>query len=361
MADGDEPDESQKTEEPTSKKLEDSRKKGQVALSREVNHWIMLFAGTLMVAALSPFIMGTLADYLLAFIERPHSFSLDDPGLKNILEESFWAAMAAIGLPFIFLLVAAFIGPFAQVGPLFAPEVLQPKLSKISIIKGFKRIVSPKALVEFAKGIVKLVIVAVVAAVLTLPFYEGVAALIDMPAFEILDTMKFLVIRVLVGVLVIMLIVAVFDYAYQRMDHYKKMRMTKQEVKDEYKTTEGDPHVKARLRQLRQEKARGNIIQAVPEADVVITNPTHYAVALKYDPDESPAPVCVTKGLNEVALRIREIANDHEVVIQENPPLARALYDAMEVDDTLPMEHFEAVAKIISYVFQVKGRKVDAE
>lgn len=361
MAEGEEPDESEKTEEPTPKKLEDSRKKGQVALSREINHWMMLFAATLMVAALSPFIMGGLAEYMLAFIERPHTFSLDNPGLEKILEESFWSTMGAIGLPFLFLLIAAFLGPFAQVGPLFAPEVLQPKLSKISIVKGFKRIFSPKALVEFVKGIVKLVVVAVVAALLTLPFYEGIASMIDMPAHEVLETMKFLIIRVLIGVLVIMLIVAVFDYAYQRMDHYKKMRMTKKEVKDEYKTTEGDPHVKARLRQLRQEKARGNIIQAVPEADVVITNPTHYAVALKYDPDESPAPICVAKGLNEVALRIREIANDHEVVIQENPPLARALYDAMEVDDTLPMEHFEAVAKIISYVFQVKGRKVDPE
>jgi len=165
-----------------------------------------------------------------------------------------------------------------------------------------------------------------------------------------------LIVRLMVGVLVIMLVVAVIDVMFQRFEHYKKMRMTKQELKDEYKQTEGDPHVKARLRQLRSERARQRMMQAVPEADVVITNPTHYSVALKYDPDEMEAPLCVAKGVDAVALRIREVAKEHDIELYENPPLARTLFDTVDIDETIPTEHYQAVAEVISYVFKRKGR-----
>ncbi|HEY8191519.1 MAG TPA: EscU/YscU/HrcU family type III secretion system export apparatus switch protein, partial [Alphaproteobacteria bacterium] len=138
--------------------------------------------------------------------------------------------------------------------------------------------------------------------------------------------------------------------------HHKKMRMTKQELKDEYKQAEGDPQVKAKLRQLRAQRARARMMQAVPQADVVITNPTHFSIALKYKPDEMEAPVCVAKGVDAVALRIREIAREHEIVIYESPPLARVLYDTIEIDQTVPEEHYKAVAEVISYVFKLKGR-----
>ena len=153
-------------------------------------------------------------------------------------------------------------------------------------------------------------------------------------------------------------IVALIDVVYQRNEHTKKMRMTKQEVKDEYKQTEGDPMIKGKLRQLRSEKARQRMMQAVPQADVVITNPTHYSIALKYDPDTMEAPLCLAKGVDEVALRIREVAKEHEIVLYENVPLARALYDTVEIDETIPQEHFKAVAEAISYVFKLrKGMK----
>ena len=151
-------------------------------------------------------------------------------------------------------------------------------------------------------------------------------------------------------------VVAVADLVYQRNEHNKKMRMTKQEVKDEYKQTEGDPMVKGRLRQLRAEKARQRMMQAVPQADVIITNPTHYSIALKYDTDTMDAPLCIAKGVDEVAMRIREVAKEHDIVLFENVPLARALYDSVDIDESIPPEHFKAVAEVISYVFKLKGK-----
>jgi len=148
----------------------------------------------------------------------------------------------------------------------------------------------------------------------------------------------------------------VADIVYQRMEHFKKLRMSRQDIKDEYKQTEGDPQMRARLRQLRMEKAQQRMIQSVPEADVIITNPTHFAIALKYDPEQMDAPVCVAKGTDEVALRIREVANENKVSIVENKPLARAMYDNVEIGTMIPEEHFKAVAEIISYVFKLKGK-----
>lgn len=168
--------------------------------------------------------------------------------------------------------------------------------------------------------------------------------------------MKTLVVRLMVGILVVLLVIAVIDLLYQRFEHYKRMRMTKQELKDEYKQTEGDPHIKARLRQLRTERARQRMIQAVPRADVVITNPTHYSIALEYKPETMEAPVCIAKGLDNVALRIREVAKEHNIVLFENPPLARVLYDTVDIDETIPSEHYKAVAEVISYVFKLRGR-----
>jgi flagellar biosynthetic protein FlhB len=177
-----------------------------------------------------------------------------------------------------------------------------------------------------------------------------------MPPYAFLEELRGLVARLMVGILIILLVIAVLDVLYQRFEHYKKMRMTKQELKDEYKQSEGDPHVKARLRQLRRERARARMMQAVPEADVVITNPTHFAVALKYKPEEMPAPVCVAKGQDAIAQKIREVAKEHDVEIYENPPLARSLFELVELEQEIPQELYQGVAEVISYVFQKQGK-----
>ncbi|MCB9988759.1 MAG: flagellar biosynthesis protein FlhB [Rhodospirillales bacterium] len=357
MAEGDQTqDDSQKTEDPTPKRLEEARKKGQVAMSREMNNWIMLLTAAILVGAGSKAIMGALGNHMRLYIEHAHDFPQVPGGLSVVLGQSFWHVLAIIALPLLVLMAAAFVGPFAQVGPLFAPEVIKPDLSKVSPMKGFQRLFSSRALMEFVKGLLKLAIISVVGVILLYPFYGSIDHFVGLPLMTVLDEMLKLVMRLMAGVLVVLLVVAVIDLVYQRTEHYKKMRMTKQELKDEYKQAEGDPLVKSKLRQLRQERARQRMMQAVPQADVVITNPTHYAIALKYDPEEMDAPLCVAKGVDEVALRIRELAKESKVLVYEAPPLARALYEVVEIDQVIPPEHYKAVAEIISYVFRSKGK-----
>jgi len=356
MSDGEQPDEAQKTEDPTPKKIEESRKKGQVALSREINNWVMLFAGTILIAALASTMLSDLSKVMRVFIESAHSLPGDAGGLGEVLKITFQEVMKIMALPLIILILAAFLAPFVQVGPLFAPESIKPEISKISIFKGFGRLFSVRSLTEFAKGIFKIAAVGVVGTIILIPFFGQMEHFVGLPMILIMHELQSLVVKLMIGVLIVVLIIAVIDLVYQRYDNAKKMRMTKQEVKDEYKQTEGDPHVKARLRQLRMEKGRQRMMQAVPDADVVITNPTHFSIALKYDPETMEAPMCVAKGTDELALRIRETATEHGVELFENKPLARSLYDVVEIDQTIPIEHYQAVAEIISFVFKRKGK-----
>lgn len=356
MAENEQEDDSSKTEDPTPKKLEESRKKGQVALSREINNWLMLLTGTLVVLVGGPSAMRTMTLHLRGYIEHAHVLPSVPGGIGVVLSESFQEILGILIFPLLLLMAAAFLGPFLQVGPLFAPEVLKPDISKISPFKGFKRLFSQRSLMEFVKGILKIGIIGVAGVVLLSPFYGQADHMVGLPVAMMLGEMHSLILRLMMGVLVILLVVAVIDLLYQRFEHHKKMRMTKQELKDEYKQTEGDPHIRARLRQLRAERARTRMMQAVPEADVVITNPTHFSVALKYDPEEMEAPVVVAKGVDEVAFRIREVAKEHDVTIVENPPLARVLYDVVDIDQAVPPEHYRAVAEVISYVFRLKGK-----
>ena len=351
-----EQDDSQKTEDPTPKKIEQARKKGQVALSREINNWVMLLAGTILVAAVAGPVLSDLKTLMKAYIEHSHDFPPMPGGLHVVLGGAYKKVIGILALPFIVLMMAAFLGPFVQVGPLFAPESIKPDISKISPMKGVKRLFSMRSLMEFAKGILKITIIGVIGTIILYPYYGQMEHLIGMPVIQILDELQELVVKLMAGILVVLLVVAVIDLVYQRMENAKKMRMTKQELKDEYKQTEGDPHVKARLRQLRSERARQRMMQAVPEADVVITNPTHYSIALKYDPEAMEAPRCVAKGIDDLALRIRETAKENGVELFENKPLARALYDVVDVDEIIPAEHYQAVAEVISYVFKRKGK-----
>ncbi len=360
MSDGEQPDDSQKTEDPTPKKLDESRKKGQIALSRELNNWLMLAAGTLVIVVMGPGTMEKLKQHLQVYLMHADSLPGAPGGLASVMGESLLDIISILFLPLSIFLLVAFFGPFVQVGPLFAPETIKPDISKISPFKGFSRLFSRRSLVEFVKGILKIGIIGVVGFMLMYPFYGRVDHLVGMPMAQTLSELKMLVTRLMTGILVVLLIIAVLDIIYQRLEHYKKMRMTKQELKDEYKQSEGDPHVKARLRQLRQQRARARMMQSVPEADVVITNPTHFAIALKYKPGEMQAPVCLAKGMDMIAQKIKEVAKEHKVEIVENPPLARSLYDVVEIDQEIPEDMYKAVAEVISYVFQKQGKLKNA-
>ncbi|MGB4056454.1 MAG: flagellar biosynthesis protein FlhB [Alphaproteobacteria bacterium] len=355
MADEDQPDDSQKTEDPTPKKLEEARKKGQVALSREMNNWVMLTAGTIVIASFSGAIFRDLTVLMQAYIEHSHDMPGVPGGLNTVLGSGLKKVLLIMALPFAFLMLAAFLSPFLQVGPLFAPEIIRMDFGKISPIKGFSRLFSMRSVIEFVKGIVKIVVIGFVGFLILYPYFGQLEHMIGQPIEMMMSEMKTLVIRLMIGVLIVLMVIAVVDLVYQRFEHYKKMRMTKQEMKDEYKQSEGDPHVKARLRQVRAERARQRMMQSVPRADVVITNPTHYSIALEYKPDKMDAPVCIAKGVDDVALRIREIAKENNIILYENKPLARALYDTVDLDEVIPTEHFKAVAEVISYVFKLRG------
>lgn len=352
----DQTDDSQKTEEPTPKKLEESRKRGQIAMSREVNNWVMLFAGTIFIISFSGPMMMQLIDVMRVYIEFSHALPGMPGGLGVVLGGGVKKVIGIMLLPLFLFMLAAFAAPFLQIGPLFAPEVIKPDWSKVSIKKGFGRLFSMRSVVELLKGVFKIGVIGMIATIIIYPYFGGFEHYVNISVAAVMVELRSLVIKMMVGVLIVLVVIAVADLLYQRMEYNKKMRMSRQEIKDEYKQSEGDPHVKAKLRQLRAQKAQQRMMQAVPEADVIITNPTHYSIALKYKPDEMPAPIVIAMGMDETALRIRELAKEHDIILYENKPLARALYDVAVIDEMIPMEHFKAVAEIISYVFKLKGK-----
>lgn len=351
-------DDSQKTEEPTARKLEEARKKGQVVFSREVTNWATLFAATLLVLAAGPGIMRGIQDKLKIYLSQAHQFSADGEGLKTTLTDLFISIGGDLALPLLILSAVAVLAGLAQTGPLLTFEPIKPDLSKLSPIKGAQRLFSQRSVVEFLKGIGKLVIVSTAMTFALWPYLGGVEHFVGLDFGQSMFDLQTLFLKMMIAALIILFLIAVADYAFQRFDFMKKMRMSKQEIRDEFKQTEGDPQVKGRLRQLREQKARQRMMQAVPEADVVITNPTHYAVALKYDTKAMDAPIMVAKGVDNVAQRIKDVAKENNVPIVENAPLARALFDSMEIEQMIPQEQYKAVAEVISYVFKLKGRKM---
>ncbi|MDJ0609905.1 MAG: flagellar biosynthesis protein FlhB [Kiloniellales bacterium] len=350
------PDDAQKTEEPTQKRLNEAHEKGQVAKSQEVGHWFMLLAAALAIGLFGSAVVSGLGESLYGFVARPHAIAVNQGALPDLAAATLWDLAWAL-LPFLVLTVAAALaGALLQIGFIFSAETLQPKLEKISPITGFKRLFSMRALVEFAKGLVKLALVGAAIGLLLWPERELIPVTVSMEPEQLLDAVRVLAFRVLVVVLAVMTVVAALDFAFQKMQHIKQLRMTKQELKDEFKQSEGDPMVKGRLRQIRTERARRRMMAAVPEADVVVANPTHFAVALKYEPGTPGAPRVTAKGADNIALKIRELAEQHEVPVVENPPLARALYDTVALDQEIPEQHYRAVAEIIGYVLRLKGR-----
>jgi flagellar biosynthetic protein FlhB len=347
-------DDSQKTEEPSQRKLEEARRKGQVVLSREVNNWFLLAAAGVALL-LGPMSAVSVERAARMFLARSHEIRVDY-GLLGMVGEAVVDALYALLPAFALGLLAVFAGPVLQRGFVIATERLHPRLDNLSPMAGFKRIFSVRSAVEFGKNLAKIAVVGTVAAVLLLPELDRLPLLPSFDELMLLHEMHALAIRLVAGVLVVLTALAAFDYGYQWFAFRRSMRMTKEEMKEEFKQTEGDPVVKAKLRQIRQARARQRMMAAVPGASVVITNPTHFAVALKYELGARGAPKCVAKGADAVAAKIREVATAHDVPIVENPPLARALYATMDIDEEVPEEHYKAVAEVISYIFRLKGK-----
>jgi flagellar biosynthetic protein FlhB len=346
----DEKDKDQQTEEPSQRKLQQAREKGQVTLSRDVVNWAMFLAiGT--IVALAPPLSAQLGRRLAAIIEQAHVVNLER------LAASLVGEVAILLLPLLGIcVIAAVAATLLQTGPLASLQKLKPKLSNVSPLSGWKRLVSMRALGEFGKGILKTVLVGVAVAWVMLPTVDELELLPGRRTEEILAMLHGLLLRIVFTGAAVMTAVALLDYLHQRFQFLKSMRMSKQEVKEEYKQTEGDPHVKGRIRQIRAERARRRMMAAVPDASVVITNPTHFAVALHYEIDQSNAPKVVAKGADVIAAKIREVATANGVPIVENPPLARLLYAAVDLDEEIPPEHYKAVAEVIGFVLRQQGK-----
>lgn len=356
MADENE-DQSQKTEEPTQHRLDEAQKKGQIPYSREVNNFFVMLALALMIAWIFPATMDDIKLTLAPYILAPHDILTDPASLRDTLRDTFISMGAALLAPLAIVVLLVIGAALIQSKLLFALERIKPKLEKISIIKGTKRLFSMRSVVEFLKGIVKISIVTVVG---VFAIYSDLPRLRILASYELQEMLTFLgmlALKVMVAVCCIMFFVAILDYVYQRFEFMKQMRMSKKEIKDEHKQQEGDPMVKSKLRQIRMERARQRMMASVPSADVVITNPTHYAIALTYETGTMRAPILVAKGVDTVAFRIRDVAKEHDIPIVENPPLARALHAGVDIDEEIPYEHYKAVAEVISYVYKLKGRK----
>lgn len=349
-------DPSQKTEEPTDKRKQDALDKGQVAKSQEVGHWFMMLG----VAGMLIFMIGhagqTLFGGLGAFIASPDQIVVS-PGAMQGLLATVAMDMAVAVLPIMgVLMVLAVVATLIQHPLLFTPSKLKPELSKISPIAGFKRLFSLNSVMEFLKGIAKLAIVAAVAFALIWPDLQALPQLMEITPLGVMEFVREEALTMVGGVLAVMTVIAGLDFVYQKWKTNRDMRMSRQDIKDEQKQAEGDPLIKQRIRAIRMERAKRRMMSKVPSASVIIANPTHFAVALHYDMETMAAPECVAKGIDAVALKIREIGEANGVPVIENPPLARALHATVELDEPIPVEHYQAVAGVISYVMQLKNR-----
>ncbi len=349
------PDETEKTEEPTQRKLEEAHKKGDVAKSQEVTMWFALLAMTMIVLLFSGAMVSSLTLVLRVFMGNIHEYSMDGPALISLFSVLGSKVAVILLIPMGVLLLAALAGNLVQHKPLFTAERMKPKFEKISLLAGTKRLFSPTSLVNFAKGIIKLIVVSIIMFMAVWPDRSRFADIITFDPSMLLPFVRVYAIKLLLGALAVMTIIAGLDLMFQRFTWLKKQRMTMKELRDEHKQMEGDPAIKAKLKQIRMERGRKRMMAQVPQATVVITNPTHFAVALKYEPG-MPAPLCLAKGADNIALNIKELAREHHIPIVENKPLARALHASVEVDEEVPEEHYKAVAQVISYVMRLENK-----
>lgn len=350
-----EEDDAQKSEDPTDKRKQKSRSDGDVASSQEIKSWMALLGGAFGLLVLAPGIGNDIRQISTKFIESPEAIPLDPRHLQSFFSELFFDTAMAMAPLLMLLFLLAFVANVAQTGFIWAPKKIAPELKKISPLKGAKRMFSLRSVNEFAKGLLKLTLVTVVGLMVAGPFMTDLTLFMDRGLGDMLDRMLLIAVWFTLASVGVMAVIATIDFAYQKYSQKKQLMMSKQEVKDENKQSEGDPQVKARIRQIRLERAQQRMMASVPEADVVITNPTHYAIALKYKMADMQAPVLVAKGVDTLAMRIREVADENDIPIVENPPLARALYAAVELDEEVPEEHYMAVAEVIGYVMRMRG------
>lgn len=347
----------EKTEDPTPRRLQKARDQGEVARSRELTIFLMLLVGFLGIAILAPFIVENIVSLAKFCFEFGKIQNLEIKHLLKTLYESLQLMMISLLPLFIVLIIAAIISPILLGGMTFATEPLQIKLERLDPLKGLKRIWSWQGVVELLKSVIKFILLAIVSISLLWSTKEQLFGL----SFRSIEQGIVLGMSLLIWVLLVttgsLILVVLVDVPFQLWSYKKKLRMSLQEIKEELKESEGTPEVKARIRKLQRESARRRMMSDLPKADVVITNPTHFAVAIRYKEGEFRAPILVAKGTDLVAERIKSIANDHKVTVVSLPPLARALYFSTEIGDEIPSALYVSIAKVLAYVYQLKKFK----
>ncbi|MFC4775379.1 flagellar biosynthesis protein FlhB [Paenibacillus sp. GCM10023252] len=346
----------EKTEEATPKKKQESRDKGQVSKTADLpGSFVLLFIFLTFIA---------FGDYYKHRIMMLFGSLFQDWILMELTAGNIMALFYQVLMEMLLLLapifavavVVAVIGNVIQFGFLFTGEPLKPKLSKINPINGFKQIFSMRSLVEFVKSIIKITVIAVLVFAAISKEWDRILTLATLPVQDIFGFAAGLTVKLGIQIGAVLVVIGIADYFYQRYEHEKSLKMSKQDIKDEFTKSEGNPIIKGRIRERQRRMALQRMMQEVPKADVVITNPTHFAIALKYDPAKMEAPVILAKGMDHVALKIREVARENGVLTMENKPLARALYDRAEIGDAIPADLFQAVAEVLAYVYKLKGR-----
>lgn len=356
MADQSE-DESQKTEEPTHHRLEKAREEGQVFLSREVLHWIVLAFGTLLCFGIIPFIHPKIIPQLTYFIHSPHNIPITFEALHYRGSEIIKIITLHIGATLLVLVFILMIVGLVQTQFTFSVKSLAPKLERISVAQGLKRLFGKKSLVEFMKNIFKIIIIAGVILFLLSKQWTQLQSFHTVAVESFFHILVKHLAPLFFTLLSILGVISLIDLSYQWVSYRKGLRMSRQEVKQEHKDHEGDPTIRNRLRQIRQSRSKRRMMSRVKEATAIVTNPTHYAIALLYEMEEMAAPVIIAKGVDFLALKIKEVAKENKIPVFENPPLARALFASTEIDQEIPPEHYAAVAKIIKLVLAMKKKR----
>lgn len=343
-----------KSEEPTGKRLRESREKGQIARSRELSTVAVTVGGIGGLLASGGGLASKMMLLMQGNFELTREMVLDETSMSRLLLSSGLLALEAVLPLLIVLLIVSIVGPVSLGGWLFSGQAMAPKFSRMNPGAGLKRMFSTKALVELLKALGKFLVVLAVGLLVLSAYQDDLLSIAKQPLelaiAHSVQTVGWCALWMACG----LILIAAVDVPFQLWDNKQKLMMTKQEVKDEYKDAEGKPEVKSRIRQLQREAAQRRMMQAVPEADVVITNPTHFAVALKYDADKAGAPRLVAKGGDFIALKIREIAQEHHVTVIESPALARAVYYSTELEEEIPAGLYLAVAQVLAYVYQLR-------
>lgn len=345
-----------RTEEPTQRKLDQAIEKGDVARSQEIGTFFVLCGFTLALLVAAGWSTSHAALSLRSFLMNAHQVPSSGDAFFSVTRQGVMTGFMALGLPFAFILCAALAGALVQHRPLWTTEPMMPKFNRISPMAGAKRVFGKEAWFNFAKGLAKIALIGIVVSLTLWNEHDRLESFAQMSVAALMPAALALTIKLMASVLALFAVIAIGDFVYQRFTWHQRQRMTKQELKDEFKNSEGNPEVKAKLRQIRAQRVRKRMMAAVPKATVIITNPTHFAVALQYEPGMG-APLCLAKGVDAIALKIREVAGEHRVPIIENPPLARALYATVDIDEEIPVEHYQAVAEVIGYVLRLKGRR----